>query len=296
MKKAIIFTVIFTAASTVAGAQQVFTFEMNGGNTTASTTSLGLDAEQEKLGEANLECFYDYRWVTDTEEDKSKDELMVLQVGDGISKFYSYRKMQVDSLVALVTSPDEIMSNPAKYSGGIDMVVLKNYPAGKTTFTDKLGRDWFIYEESSEPQQWTILDDTKTIEGYECRKAICNFRGRDYVAWFTPEIPVSEGPWKFSGLPGLILDVADTEGHYSFAIKGIRQVKEVPINFAGHNYQKVDRKKFLQIREKFETDPIGYLALTANVKVNVLNPDGSTNTDAAIPKSLKYEFQERDYK
>jgi len=54
--------------------------------------------------------------------------------------------------------------------------------------------------------EWTILSDSiKTIENYTCLMAKGHVRGRDYTVWFTPDIPVSAGPWKLWGLPGLIV-------------------------------------------------------------------------------------------
>lgn len=57
---------------------------------------------------------------------------------------------------------------------------------------------------------WKITNETKKIGSFKCKKATTKFRGRNYIAWFAPEIPVSYGPWKLNGLPGLILEAYDT--------------------------------------------------------------------------------------
>lgn len=64
--------------------------------------------------------------------------------------------------------------------------------------------------------KWEILDEEKTILGYACKAAASNFRGRNYKAYYAPEIPISDGPWKFNGLPGLILEVVEENNriHY----------------------------------------------------------------------------------
>ena len=64
--------------------------------------------------------------------------------------------------------------------------------------------------------QWQILSDTKLIGTFKCQKAETDFRGRHYTAWFAPEIPINNGPWKLQGLPGLILEAADSKGYVRF--------------------------------------------------------------------------------
>ena len=62
-----------------------------------------------------------------------------------------------------------------------------------------------IYEEEAPELEWEMTGEHGTVASFDCQKAECDFRGRRWEAWFTPEIPVSEGPWKLKGLPGLIL-------------------------------------------------------------------------------------------
>lgn len=73
------------------------------------------------------------------------------------------------------------------------------------------------------PQEWTITEDTLTVLGYTCQKATAMFRGRNYSAWFTLDIPIEEGPWKLYGLPGMILKAEDAEGIFRFQAIGITQ-------------------------------------------------------------------------
>lgn len=56
---------------------------------------------------------------------------------------------------------------------------------------------------------WKLSKDIKKIGKFTCKKATAFFRGREYTAWYTPEIPVPFGPWKLQGLPGLILEAYD---------------------------------------------------------------------------------------
>lgn len=67
----------------------------------------------------------------------------------------------------------------------------------------------FLIKDSVNVFNWSIKDDYKTILGYNCQKATLDFRGRNYTAYFTFEIPFNTGPWKFSGLPGTILEIKE---------------------------------------------------------------------------------------
>lgn len=84
-------------------------------------------------------------------------------------------------------------------------------------------KTYFVKDDSLILNWKLIPNETLTISGYECRKASLNFRGRDYIAYYTTEIPISFGPWKFKNLPGLILYIYSETGtmNYSWKAKKI---------------------------------------------------------------------------
>jgi GLPGLI family protein len=61
----------------------------------------------------------------------------------------------------------------------------------------------------------------KKIGPYQCQKAVATFRGRDYTAWFTRDVPINAGPWKLHGLPGLIIMAIDNSGEVRFTVSSI---------------------------------------------------------------------------
>ena len=68
---------------------------------------------------------------------------------------------------------------------------------------------------------WEIFNEFKDIGNFHCQKARTDFRGRTYTAWFTNEIPVRSGPWKFNSLPGIILEVYDDKSEVHFSAQSI---------------------------------------------------------------------------
>ena len=67
-----------------------------------------------------------------------------------------------------------------------------------------------------------LTNEKKQILNYNCKKATTSFRGRDFEAWYTEEVPLKNGPWKFCGLPGLIVKVIDTKNIYSFDLVSVK--------------------------------------------------------------------------
>lgn len=80
-------------------------------------------------------------------------------------------------------------------------------------------KHFFIFKEALSDIQWKILTDTKIIEEFNCVKAIGEFGGRTYDVWFTPDIPVSFGPFKLWGLPGLILEAKSRDGRVEYTFQ-----------------------------------------------------------------------------
>ena len=102
-------------------------------------------------------------------------------------------------------------------------------------------------------QSWNLMEDTMNILGYVCQKAETVFRGRQYIAWFAPEIPLQDGPWKLYGLPGLILKVEVDNRKFVFQAIGLQKLIDLPINIFKDQYFEIDRKQIrsLEFKKKY---------------------------------------------
>jgi GLPGLI family protein len=93
-------------------------------------------------------------------------------------------------------------------------VVYKQYNNSVFKVRDKSGK-WYIISDTV-AIKWTIENETRIIGNMTVQKAFGDFRGRRYIAWFNPNIPIPDGPWKLSGLPGLIIEAYDEKKHIRF--------------------------------------------------------------------------------
>lgn len=91
--------------------------------------------------------------------------------------------------------------------------------------------------------QWQMIEETDAILGYVCQKACLTYAGRDYTAWFTTEIPINDGPWKFWGLPGLILKVVDKEEQFEWVAIGLENIDGDIVMNKG-DYEKANPTQF----------------------------------------------------
>ncbi len=135
------------------------------------------------------------------------------------------------------------------------------------TYLDDISFKKFIVNDSIGTLDWQIKPETKTILGYNCQKATLFFRGRNFDVFFTPEIPFSDGPWKLSGLPGMILEVkTDNElGQYDFvAIKVELENSPAKITNPFENKEMITYDVFVKKYQKKYEERQAELVLSGN--------------------------------
>lgn len=227
---------------------------------------------QEILDTTVLKCRYTFNHIVNISENKGYSDIMILEIGKNICSFYGERNRIFDSVVNsgaldyMFASRSIYVSQLPKKNINLEIKLYFNFPAGKITVQDMVFIDNYEYTEDIEKINWKILPgSTKQIAGFNCKKAICTFRGRDYEAWYTPYIPISRGPWKFNGLPGLILEVSDSQKQIQFECEKV-EIVSVPIlkyvSKIADRAKKVDRKEFLNLQKKFYENSAA--ALSAN--------------------------------
>ena len=254
------------------------------------------------IDRAYMKCLYRYVYLNDTLTGKTKDDLLILQIGKSISKCFSHYSNQVDSLSALPNGDmiigkmiNDAMNNGEFMRGNyphkrLKTYIYKNYPEGRMTVTDGLILQDYRYVDSLHAQTWTMGDSTREVLGYMCQQATADFRGRRWTAWFATDIPVSDGPWKLGGLPGLILEAYDEGQQHVFTAVGLERVKDEPIIFNrsfGDNqkFEQTNRLEFLRSKKKSLMDLNGYIQMETGIDLSQGKPQ----------KVMRYDLLERDY-
>ena len=267
-----------------------------------SSLAVQAAAREPVLDRAYMKCLYRYVYLNDTLTGKTKDDLLILQIGKSISKCFSHYSNQVDSLSALPNGDMIIgkMINDAMNNGEfmrgkyphkrLKTYIYKNYPEGRMTVTDGLILQDYCYVDSLHTQIWTMCDSTREVLGYACQQATADFRGRHWTAWFATDIPVSDGPWKLGGLPGLILEAYDEGQQHVFTAVGLERVKDEPIIFNrsfGDNqkFEQTNRLEFLRSKKKSLMDLNGYIQMETGIDLSQGKPQ----------KVMRYDLLERDY-
>ena len=189
---------------------------------------------------------------------------MVLQIGEQVSKYSNYRFLVNDSIMTEeLRCPKLNITNILNQAtmrtknAGDRSVVIKNYPKGQYWVRVPVLLNKYIYMEREPVFDWIFTSDTLTVLGYLCKKATCLFRGRYYTAWYAPDIPLSNGPWKFNGLPGLILKVEDADRDYSFECTALYRVGwKSPIYLSKRKKDiETTREKFRQAEKAAMSNP-----------------------------------------
>ena len=258
-------------------------------------------AREPVLDRAHMKCLYRYVYTFDTLKNELRDDLLILQIGKEVSKCYSYYTFQCDSLRR---TPDgakvwsELFRRATEKDGiygdfphvRMSTYVYKNYPTGQMTITDRISLQDYCYVDSLHTQTWTMGDSTREVLGYTCQQATADFRGRRWTAWFATDIPISDGPWKLGGLPGLILEAYDEGQQHVFTAVGLERVKDELIIFnrpfrGNHRFEQTNRLEFLRMERRFLMDSNSFIQMETGIDLLGDEPN----------QVMRYDLLERDY-
>jgi GLPGLI family protein len=252
---------------------------------------------------------YEYQFRIDsTKTDSLKKEFMNLDIFPTKSYFYGQAQYASDSAMnhSIIqqrkSTPNSISYSSTTDEWNVSYLIEKSYPSFKTNWFTNIEQTNMIVEETP-VLQWNILPETQKIENYNCQKATANFGGRTWEAWFSQDLPFTDGPYKFQGLPGLIVKLEDKTKSHQFLLKGNKKLKAEDHSWdyilalqkeADNEFQgvKVNPAQYKKLFMSYKNDP------AKDIKLDLANPNNSmtvtTESGAKLtsnPEIIKY-FEE----
>lgn len=218
----------------------------------------------------NQRFTYEYSFKMDSlNKENVEKEIMNLDITKQGSNFYSALLITRDSLFKA-----EIEKGKASQSMVFDMRkikqakvnfrVSKDYPNLETVYHTSMSASNVALKEQHKIN-WTITPDTKTIEGFKVQKATTTFGGRNWIAWFTNDIQIQDGPYKFCGLPGLILSIGDDKGDHIFNLVGSKKLNYEPLMMNSSMKEIfLTNEKFNKLWNEYKKDPAKNIKIMHN--------------------------------
>ncbi|MFC3199668.1 GLPGLI family protein [Parapedobacter deserti] len=195
------------------------------------SASLGITAANaQQQGEPALaRVLYEFTHINDTlQPDKPHKEEMVLYIGQHASLYGSFAGERINQQLKKQFEDPAFDGNlTITGSGRTTPESFYRHPVDRPfKLLHRVAGQLYLVTEDYPSIDWQIADESKDIGGYTAQKATGWFGGRHYTAWFTTDVPFQAGPWKLHGLPGLVLEAADSRGHVAFRYAGFETLED----------------------------------------------------------------------
>ena len=212
-----------------------------------------------EIGRSKIRILYAFQ-AQDLKDEDTWIDCGQLLTDKGMTQYASY---YVSENNAYIRKWQKDNPNKSYYPGSAKLKgrmkdYWSEYQYSQIYVQDNVLTDWAVmpsadfnqyrYTEPWPSMQWTLESKKQTICGYQCQKATCHWRGRDYEAWFTSAIPMKSGPWKFGGLPGLIMKIYDTKHLYNWEAVSVENGSFPILQLEERFFKDSNRKKVLKMQ------------------------------------------------
>jgi GLPGLI family protein len=215
--------------------------------------------------------FYELTFKPKQDSTKVEKVMTILDITKDKSLYRDYTLVAQDSIMKIAVEEMQKSGTFKDLSKTITMPkfgfkVEKEYPSMKETYSDRISSGFTPMQIAYNEQpafNWKISGEKEKIGDYNTQKATTEYGGRKWTAWFSPDIPFQDGPYKFDGLPGLIVKVEDSGKNYSWLLRGNKKVE----NFKELSYAEsitpggagkltiIPRDKFEKTLAEYKKDP-----------------------------------------
>lgn len=214
----------------------------------------------------NYQITYEVKFKPVQESDSFIKENMVLKIANDQSIFYNLNKNKIDSLV----SKYNFKAISSINSSLLRIKVFKNFSKDYNTVGGNFNQFNYWYKEKK--IKYYNLKKYGKYKDYAASEAFTDFGKRKWHLIYTNDIPINDGPYIFSGLPGLIIKAESLDGDYTFELIEIKKLEEKSL--LAENKENIKKEKLIKSINDFINDP-------ASHKINFQNDKGD---------SFNYEF------
>ena len=213
---------------------------------------------------AQYRAYYEKQYRDDPSTPSAHNWMQVLQIGRNYQAFLDYGALRSDSIwnasVKARKKYGEFEAEiKAAYKATLSpLKLIFDRSKGMINAHERIFINKYHYTEPIPQLQWTMARGDSTILGYLCHKATTRFRGRDYIAWYTEEIPFPYGPFKFGGLPGLITCIYDTQREHIYTLVGFEKAPALDYIYSGNGRRKINevtREEVNKLQRQFHEQP-----------------------------------------
>ena len=213
------------------------------------------------IGESTLRIEYELQVLCDTMSTSKYQDKVISLVGD--DWYWTFGEC---SWISNMRATHELARNPEanKYKrseGCTEIFASSVYRDLKTDnlincgLIPEIRNTMFRYDEELPKMDWELKGESEEIAGYVCLKAVTKYAGREWTVWFSTEVPIDCGLWKFNGLPGLIMKAVDSKEEYVFTLTSMEKKHENITRYPKRE-KIVSRKEYRKAEKNSHDDPI----------------------------------------
>ena len=204
----------------------------------------------------NYRFVYEYKMKSDIDnEDSYITDYMNLDSDGKKSYFYNAVKYERDSIYQ-ADKDLKMLFKSKNYDRNLGYIVEKDYSKREANLYDKYKTANLVIADREVPK-WSVQKECLKINGIDCQKAIAQYKGREWEAWFSKEYPISDGPYKFNALPGLVIRIKDMDNHHVFNLIQVKKVNSI-FSFVPKNNKKMSDQEYRKLlkNETFSPEDI----------------------------------------
>jgi GLPGLI family protein len=185
-----------------------------------------------------------------TQKDNIVKRNYTLDIFNGESIFRTEMRKESDSIIIKKGFGSGYNTNP-----NYELYLTKdlNNEIFKKSFVSPISRDKFFIKIDDE-LKWKILPETIVMTNLNCQKAEVEYGGRQWIAWFTKDIPLFEGPYYFHGLPGLIIQIQDVAEDFIFTATEIKKLEYNSL-YKINDGKEITWKQYEELMQAFFNSP-----------------------------------------